>query len=125
MRHVRLDRKHFYFSFTLMRAFATIAVIPPVEIPDEKMEWISLGILSRIPGTSSTLIPIAKLMAITSTALRLMSVAAMIRIPDAATVPNMRSVAPPRTQSGMREKNCPTTGKSPRRNNAPAMKYPT
>ncbi len=102
-----------------------MAVTPPVVMPDEKILWIIGGILARIPGTSSTLIPMAKLIANTRTAFRSIFVAAIMRIPDAATVPNISSVAPPSTQSGMSEKSYPTTGKSPSRKRAPAMKYPT
>lgn len=46
-----------------------MAVTPPVVMPDEKILWIIGGILARIPGTSSTLIPMAKLIANTRTAL--------------------------------------------------------
>ena len=105
-----------------MQALAIIAVTPPVVMPLEKMLLMTLGIWDRMSGTSSTLMPMAKLMASTSTALRSILVEAMMRTPAAATVPNIKSVAPPSTQSGMREKNSPTTGKRPRRNKAPAMK---
>ena len=81
-----------------------MAVSPPVVIPLEKILLMRSGILSRILGTNSTLKPIAKLIAITNTALRVIFVEAMIRIPAAATVPNMRRVAPPKTESGIREK---------------------
>ena len=58
----------------------------------------------------------------TNTALRVISVEAMIRIPAAATVPNINKVAPPKTGSGISENTLPTTGKSPKRTKAPAMK---
>lgn len=81
-----------------------MAVKPPVVIPLENIFFIISGILSKIPGTSSTLSPIAKLIAMTNTALRVISVEAIIRIPAAATVPNISKVAPPRTASGIKEK---------------------
>ena len=111
-----------FYSLMRMSAFARIAVSPPIVMPLENMLCITSGILSNMFGTSSTLSPIAKLIAMTRTALRLMAVAAMMRMPAAATVPNISSVAPPSTQSGISEKNCPTTGNKPKTSRAPATK---
>ena len=111
-----------FYSLIRIRAFAKIAVSPPIVIPLEKMFFIIGGIWSNMFGTSSTLNPIAKVIAITKTSLRLMEVDAIIRMPAAATVPNISNVAPPRTQSGMSENICPTTGNSPKISKAPATK---
>lgn len=105
-----------------IKAFARIAVKPPVVIPLENMLRITSGILSRMLGTSSTLSPIAKLIAITSTALRVISVEAMMRTPAAATVPNISKVAPPSTLSGISENTSPTIGNKPKMIKAAAMK---
>lgn len=107
-----------------MNALARIAVNPPVVIPLEKILLMISGILLRMPGTSSTLIPREKLMAKTRIALRSIFVEAIILIPDAATVPNIKRVAPPRTQLGIMEKNSPTIGNNPRIKRKAAMIYP-
>ena len=74
-----------------------MAAKPPVVIPDEKILLTVSGNWLRISGTSSTLKPSEKLMAITKVALRLMFCEAMMRMPAAATVPNISKVAPPNT----------------------------
>ena len=71
MEHGLHTRKaHYASAFTRMQALAIIAVTPPVVMPLEKMLLMTLGIWDRMSGTSSTLMPMAKLMASTSTALR-------------------------------------------------------
>ena len=69
----------------------------------------------------ATLSPNEKLKAITSVALRSIRWEAMIRIPAAATVPNISRVAPPSTGSGIKEKITPTTGNNPNRISIPAI----
>ena len=69
-----------------------IAARPPVVMPDEKMLCTVLGNWLRISGTSSTLKPSEKLMAMTKVALRLIVCEAMMRMPAAATVPNISRV---------------------------------
>lgn len=98
-----------------------IAVNPPVVIPEEKIPLIASGAVFRISGINSTPSPNDKLTASTSVAFRLISYAAIIRIPAAATVPNINKVAPPRTGSGIKEKITPTTGNNPNRINIPAI----
>ena len=49
----------------------------------------------------------------------------MIFTPAAATVPNIRRVAPPNTGSGINENTTPTIGKNPSNTRNSAMKYPT
>ena len=99
-----------------------IAARPPVVMPDEKMLCTVLGNWLRISGTSSTLKPSEKLMAMTKVALRLIVCEAMMRMPAAATVPNISKVAPPNTGEGMSENTMPTAGNTPSSTNMPAMK---
>ena len=90
-----------------------IAAKPPVVIPDEKIFLMDSGNCIRMSGYSSTPKPKLKLMAITNVALRLIFCEAIILTPAEATVPNIRSVAPPNTGSGISENNTPITGKNP------------
>ena len=90
-----------------------MAITPPVVIPEEKIFRTVSGSCESISGTNSTLNPKLKLMAITNVALRLMSCEAMMRIPAAATVPNISKVAPPNTGSGINQNTKPTTGNKP------------
>ena len=99
-----------------------MAATPPVVIPDENMLATSLGSPARMSGTSSTLSPSEKLTAMTSTSLRPMGCDAMMRMPAVATVPNISSVAPPSTGSGMSENTRLTAGNNPRRTRNNAMK---
>ena len=96
-----LENNHigcFYnYSFTCISTFDTIAVKPPVVIPDENMFLMVSEQLFNISGMNSTLNPKEKLNAITSVAFLFIFWEAIIRIPAAATVPNISSVAPPRT----------------------------
>ena len=80
-----------------------MAVKPPVVMPEAKILRSVSGNWERISGTSSTLNPNEKLNAITKMALRSMRWLAMIRMPAAATVPNISNVAPPKTGSGIKE----------------------
>lgn len=98
-----------------------MAVNPPVVMPDARMPRSVSGNWLRMSGTNSTLSPSEKLTAITSVAFRLMGCAAMMRMPAAATVPNISSVAPPNTGSGISENTSPTAGNSPSRMRKPAM----
>ena len=98
-----------------------MAVTPPVVIPEEKIFLSISGSWHNISGTSSTLSPKEKLIAMTNVALRLISCAAMMRMPAAATVPNISRVAPPNTGSGINENTRPTAGKSPSITRNPAI----
>ena len=102
------------YSLILITALAMIAVKPPVVIPDEKMFLISSGNCVRISGTISTLSPNEKLNAKTSVAFLSIFCEAIMRIPAEATVPNIKSVAPPNTGSGIIEKIRPTAGNKPK-----------
>ena len=99
-----------------------MAAKPPVVMPDEKMLRMVSGNWLNISGTISTLNPSEKLIAITKVALRLMVCEAMMRMPAAATVPNISNVAPPNTGDGMSENTIPTAGKMPNYTNMAAMK---
>lgn len=99
-----------------------IAANPPVVMPDEKMLCAVAGSWLNISGTISTLKPSEKLMAMTSVALRLIACEAMMRMPAAATVPNMSNVAPPSTGDGMSENTFPTTGNMPSNTSKRAMR---
>ncbi len=90
--------------------FEIMATTPPVVIPDENVPSIQEGVWLRILGTSSTPNPQAKLTAKTRTAFLFIFCDAIIRTPDAATVPNISSVAPPSTGSGMIENIPPING---------------
>jgi len=90
--------------------FAKIAATPPVVIPDEKVPLNQEGVCCKMSGTNSTPNPQAKLTANTSIAFRFIFCDAMIRMPEAATVPNISNVAPPKTGAGMIEKMPPTKG---------------
>ena len=83
------------------------------EEADENMFLMVSEQLFNISGMNSTLNPKEKLNAITSVAFLFIFWEAIIRIPAAATVPNISSVAPPRTGSGINENTSPTAGKSP------------
>ena len=95
---------HLIYSsfFTLISRLERMASTPPVVMPDDMMLRSSSGMPLRMSGINSTLRPPAKLMAITRISLRPSCCEAMMRMPVAATVPNMRSVAPPSTGCGMR-----------------------
>ena len=87
------------YSLILISPLAIMAVNPPVVMPLLKILRMTSGIFDMMSGTNSTLIPKEKLIAMTRTALRVIFVEAMMRMPAAATVPNMSSVAPPNTRS--------------------------
>ena len=84
-----------------------MAASPPVVMPEEKMPRKVSGNWLRMSGTSSTLRPNEKLTAMTKVAFRPMGCAAMMRMPAAATVPNISNVAPPSTGSGNQRKDKP------------------
>ena len=106
----------------LMTRLQRIAVSPPVVMPDEKRFFNVVGNWLKVSGTNSTLNPRLKLRAMTNVAFLLISCEAIILMPAAATVPNMRSVAPPKTGPGIRLKIVPMTGKRPRMMSIAAMK---
>ena len=90
-------------------------------MPDAKMFRSVSGSWHSISGTSSTLRPSEKLTAMTRVAFRLISCAAMMRMPAAATVPNISRVAPPNTGSGISENTSPTAGNRPSSTRKAAM----
>ena len=116
-----LKDRLFFYSFMRINTLDTMAVTPPVVIPEEKIFFIVSGKWHRMSGTISTLSPKEKLSAITNVALRLIFCAAIMRIPAEATVPNISKVAPPNTGSGIKEKINPTPGNHPNRIRQPAM----
>lgn len=108
-----------------MSKLERMAATPPVVMPDENMDATSCGRPESMSGTSSTLSPSEKLTAMTSTSFRPIFCDAMMRIPAVATVPNISSVAPPSTGSGISENTRLTAGNSPSSTRNSAMKYPT
>ena len=112
-------------SFILISRFENMASSPPVVIPDEKMLRSVSGKPDRISGMNSTLSPPARLIASTRISFRPSFCEAMTFIPDAATVPNISSVAPPNTGSGISENTRLTAGNTLRMMRKAEMKYPT
>lgn len=77
-------------------------------IPEEKILRIASGACFNTSGISSTPKPKDRLTAKTRVSLRPISCEETMRIPAAATVPNINKVAPPSTGSGIRENIAPT-----------------
>ena len=102
-----------------------MAVKPPVVMPEAKILRSVSGNWERISGTSSTLNPNEKLNAITKNGFTVNALACNDSHAQAATVPNISNVAPPKTGSGIKENTKPMAGKSPNKTKKPAMKYPT
>lgn len=100
-----------FYSLILINRLENIASSPPVVIPEEKMLLSCEGRPERISGMNSTLKPPARLMAKTRISFLPSFWDAITLMPEAATVPNMSSVAPPSTGSGISENTRLTAGK--------------
>ena len=90
-------------------------------IPEENMLRIASGACFKTSGINSTPSPKERLTANTNVSLRPISWDEIIRIPAAATVPNISKVAPPNTGSGIKENTAPTMGNNPKRTSIAAI----
>lgn len=90
-------------------------------MPDEKILRIASGAWLNTSGINSTPSPNERLTANTNVSFRPIFCDATMRIPAAATVPNINKVAQPNTGSGISEKTAPTIGNSPKRINIAAI----
>lgn len=86
----------------LKNAFSATAEKVASRIPDSMRGWISAGIHWLKSGATSGIMPMPSEIATTSRLLRLAakSTPDRMRMPVAATMPNMAIPAPPRTETG-------------------------